>query len=248
LAGRVAIVTGGGQGVGFGIARAFAAAGASVVVMGRKAETLAAAREAIVELGSKGFAVVGDVTKADDVQRCVDDTVAMFGRIDILVNNAQEISMGPVLELTEEDMERNWRSGPLAAFRFMKACHSHLRGAGVVINMFTASGLRWDTSGGAAYGGAKEAMRVLSRAAACEWGADGIRVVGIMPFVATPAWDAYRLDHPDDAAKLLAEIPMGRMGDAELDVGRAAVFLASDDAAFITGTTLTVDGGKAFLR
>ena len=126
LSGRVAIVTGGGSGVGRSVARALARAGASVVVTGRTAATLEEARAELEHLGARALAVVCDVRAVDDITRCLERTVEEFGRLDILVNNAHTITHGLLLDATDADMEDEWRSGPFAVFRFMRLAHPYL--------------------------------------------------------------------------------------------------------------------------
>ena len=109
-----------------------------------------------------------------------------FGTVDILVNNAQEVTLGPLLDMTRDNFEDGWLSGPVASFSFMKACHEHLKDGGVVINLATSASLRLDPMGYGVYGAVKDATRILSRVAATEWGADGIRVICLMPLAASP--------------------------------------------------------------
>ncbi|TFG93162.1 MAG: SDR family oxidoreductase, partial [Myxococcales bacterium] len=166
----------------------------------------------------------------------------------ILVNNAQEVPLGMMLALERKDLEAGWLSGPLAAFSFMQAAHEQLRGGGVVINLASSSALRPDPIGYGAYTAVKEALRSMSRAAAYEWGKDGIRVVCLMPLAKSPGYVEWEKARPEEAAAFTATVPLGYVGDCEQDIGRAAVFLASADARYITGSTLVVDGGQGYLR
>ena len=246
LDGKVAIVTGAGQGVGRGIAVAYAAEGASVVVAGR---TLSKCEAVAAEIGERALPVACDVKSAGDVDACVAATVAHFGGVDIVVNNAQEVPRGPLLSVTEEAFAAGWESGPLATFRFMRACHPHLvdRGGGVIINLGSRSGIKPNQAGVGAYAAVKEAIRALTRGAATEWATDGIRVYALLPLSNSPALARLEVDEPDKYAEVLSEIPMRRFGDPETDIGRVAVFLASDDAAYLTGITITADGGAGFV-
>ena len=248
LDGKVALVTGAGQGVGQGIAYALAGEGAAVVAAGRTLEKVQATADEIVRRGGRAQAVACDVKEEDDIQRCVDDTVNAFGTVGILVNNAQEVSLGPLLSMTRDDFDKSWRSGPLASFSFMKACHEHLKDGGVVINLSTSSSLRLDPQGYGVYGSVKDATRTISRVAACEWGPDGIRVICLMPLAASPAYQMWEQHDPEGAAGFRAGIPLGYVGDCEQDIGRAVVFMCGPDARYITGTTINVDGGQAYLR
>ncbi len=127
LDGKRAIVTGSGQGVGRGIALALAAEGAAVALVGRTEAKLAAVAAEIEKPGGTALPIVADVTRPGDIRRCVEATVGGLGGIDILVNNAQITALGAILEVTDEAFGACWESGPLAAFRLMKACHPHLR-------------------------------------------------------------------------------------------------------------------------
>jgi NAD(P)-dependent dehydrogenase (short-subunit alcohol dehydrogenase family) len=248
LQGKVAIVTGGGQGVGRGIALALASEGATVAVTGRTPEKLAAVVAEVEGRGSRAIAIAGDVKIEADVERTVERVVAEFGTIDILVNNAQEVALGPLLSMQRRDFDAGWQSGPLAAFTFMKACHPYLCGGGVVINLVTSAALRPDSDNYGVYAAVKEAMRSLTRTAACEWGPQGIRVVNLLPLAASDGFQGWQAARPDEAAAFVATVPLQRVGDCERDIGRVAVFLCGPDASYITGTTIMADGGQAYLR
>ncbi len=248
LEGKVAIVTGAGQGVGQGIAYALAAEGARVIVAGRTVSKCDTTVAEIHRRGGEAFALLCDVTDEDDIAACVAATVAQYGTVDILVNNAQEVFITPLLQATREQFQRSWLSGPLAAFSFMKACHSYLTDGGVIINLATAASLRADPDTYGVYASVKEAMRMLTRTAATEWGPDGIRVMTLIPLATSAGYEQWALDRPEEAAAFLRTVPLGRVGDCEADIGRATVFLCSRDAKYITGGTLIVDGGQAYLR
>jgi NAD(P)-dependent dehydrogenase (short-subunit alcohol dehydrogenase family) len=143
LAGKVAIVTGGGQGVGQGIALALAKQGAKLAVMGRTRSRLEETCRLIEKRGGVAHPVQGDVKQLDDLARCVDEVVERFGGIQILVNNAQEVPLGSLQAVTEERLAAGWESGPLATFRMMRLCYPHLKGDGCIINLgSTAAALR----------------------------------------------------------------------------------------------------------
>ena len=163
LDGKRAIVTGGGQGVGRGIALALAAEGAAVALVGRTEATLLAVAAEIEKPGGTALPVVADVTRLADIQRCVADTVSAFGGLDILVNNAQIPALGSILEVTDEAFSACWESGPLAAFRLMKACHPYLGPGGVVINLGSSAAVNPMPAGRGVYGAAKAATQTLSR-------------------------------------------------------------------------------------
>jgi NAD(P)-dependent dehydrogenase (short-subunit alcohol dehydrogenase family) len=127
----------------------------------------------------------------------------------------------------------------------MRACFPYLRGGGVIVNLGTGASLRADPVGYGAYGAIKEGIRALSRSAAFEWGKDGVRVHTIVPLSGLDAWaEAY----PEQAKAFFATVPLGRVGDAERDVGRVVVFLCGPDSGYMTGNTICIDGGQAFLR
>jgi len=248
LDGKVAIVTGGGQGVGRGIALALATEGASVAVLGRTASTLDDACEHIGRRGAKGLPVVCDVRDAGAIERAVATVVAELGTVDILVNNAQIVPHGELLGIAESVVEDGWRSGPLAALRLMRACHPYLCGGGVIVNISSGAAHLAGPPGYAVYGAVKSALATFTRAAAVEWGHDGIRANVVLPLAESDAVAQWRSTRPEAYAEAMGNVPVGRMGDPELDVGRAVVFLAGPDSGMITGTTLAVDGGGQYLR
>jgi NAD(P)-dependent dehydrogenase (short-subunit alcohol dehydrogenase family) len=249
LDGKVALVTGAGQGVGRGIALALAGEGAHLVVAGRTEGKLL---ETVGEIARRGGAearvVVCDVMIGEDIERCVRSAVEAFGTIDILVNNAQVVPLGHLLEVSDEHYQEGMDSGPLATLRFMRACHPYLRDGGCIVNLGSSAAIRWDPVGYGAYAAAKEAIRALTRAAACEWGSDGIRVNCILPLAMSPAMDGWIASRPEEAQAFFQTIPLRRVGDCETDIGRAVVFLCGPDAGYITGHSLPLDGGQAFMR
>jgi NAD(P)-dependent dehydrogenase (short-subunit alcohol dehydrogenase family) len=248
LAGRPAIVTGAGRGVGQGIALALADEGAPVAVLDRAEDTLGDTCAQIEARGGTAIPVVCDVRDLDAVERAVAVVVDRLGGVRILVNNAQTPGAGMLLDVSEEVVDDAWRSGPLAALRFMRACHPYLRDGGTVVNVSSGTATLAGPPGLGAYAAVKAALQTFSRAAAVEWGRDGIRVNTVQPLVSSPGYEQWLREQPDAAARSLDHVPVGRMGDAERDVGRAVVFLVGPDAAMITGTILPVDGGAAYLR
>ncbi|MER5633491.1 SDR family NAD(P)-dependent oxidoreductase [Streptomyces nitrosporeus] len=247
LDGKVAVVSGAGQGVGQGIALALAAEGASVAVLGRTADKLLTTCHMLRERGVEAESFVLDVLDTERIPAVVEDVAARFGGIDILVNNAYSGCYGPLLTLTDEQFRRGFGSGPFAAFAFMKAAHPHLKenGGGVIINLVTSAMVRWDLSTYGAYASAKSALRTLTRAAANEWGGDGIRVNAIAPHAVSPAYAGWQDAHPEEAAEFAASIPLGYVGDCEQDIGRAVAMLCGPDARYLTGATVPLDGGQA---
>jgi NAD(P)-dependent dehydrogenase (short-subunit alcohol dehydrogenase family) len=253
LDGKVAIVTGAGQGVGQGIAFALAGEGCSIAVAGRTASKLRATCEEIERRygrqGVRAIPIPCDVCQAEDIDRCVATTARELGRIDILVNNAQVVPLGRLLDVTDAAFQAGWDSGPLATLRFMRACHGHLvRTHGSIVNLGSSASLRWDMAGYGAYAAVKEAIRSLTRAAAAEWGPEGIRVNAILPLALSPGMEGWVSARPEESRAFLSTVPLGRVGDCEKDIGRAVVFLVGPDAGYVTGASLLLDGGQAFLR
>jgi NAD(P)-dependent dehydrogenase (short-subunit alcohol dehydrogenase family) len=247
LDGKIAVVTGAGQGVGRGIALALAAEGARVAVVGRtpaKCESVAAE---IAARGGQAVPVPCDVTRRADVDDCVRTVRDRLGPVECLVNAAQTTAYGSLRKLTEEDLESVWQSGFVGSLRLMQACFEDLRATrGSVVNVGSGSGLTARPAMGA-YASVKEALRTMSRVAAAEWGRHGVRVNVVCPLAGSPGFDQWS-DGLPAAAALTDQIPLGRLGDAERDIGRAVVFLAGPDSQYITGTTMMVDGGYDYLR
>lgn len=249
LAGKVALVTGAGQGVGQGIAFALAESGAAVAVAGRTLDKCEHTCREIQRRGGRAIAVACDVKQPAALRHCVEQVLKNFERLNILVNNAQEghDSFGDLLTVSEAAVSACWESGAMATLRLMRLCHPHLRGDGVIINLASTAAMRWDTSQYGAYTAVKEAIRALSRTAACEWGKDGIRTNVVMPLAASPGLSEWMRWNPADAEAFMAAIPLQRVGDCEADIGRFVAVLCSDDCRYINGQSIAVDGGKAYL-
>jgi meso-butanediol dehydrogenase / (S,S)-butanediol dehydrogenase / diacetyl reductase len=248
LEGRVAIVTGGGHGVGRGIALALSCAGARVVICGRTAETLTAVRREIEQRGGHALDVVCDITNPHDRERLIAAALERFGAINILVNNAAFVPHGALLDIAAETIAAAWQTGPLASLYLMRLCHPHLKGDGAIVNVSSGAAIAGNVPGRGIYAAVKSALDAISRAAANEWGPDGIRVNTIMPIALTEPFERFMASEPDQAQAVIRNIPLRRIGDPETDIGAAVVFLVGPDARYLTGATLPLDGGSAYLR
>ena len=244
LEGQVALVTGAGQGSGRGVALALAGEGASVSLVGRTESKLLAVATEIRRRGLRALSVLCDVGEREQIDAAVAATLSEFGRIDILVNAAHhDVRRGTLLDMADEDVELLWRTGPRATLRFMRQCHPYPRGGGSVVNFGSSAQMNPPNFG--VYAAMKDAIRSLSRAAAVEWGSDLIRVNVIAPYTDSPSMIA---DLASRGGPSSYNIPLGRVGDAENDIGRVSVFLASEDASYLTGQFLVLDGGFAYHR
>lgn len=248
LEGRVAIVTGGGHGVGRGIALALAGAGARVVICGRTPETLAQVRAEIEARAGEALNVVCDITQAHDRERLIATTLERFGAINILVNNAAFVPHGALLDIADETIDAAWQTGPLASLYLMRLCHPHLKGDGAIVNVSSGASIANSVPVRGIYAAVKSALNAISRAAANEWGPDGIRVNTIMPVALTAPFERFMENEPEQAQAVIRNIPLRRIGDPETDIGAAVVFLVGPDARYLTGATLPLDGGSAYLR
>ncbi len=247
LTGKIALITGAGQGVGQGIAFALASEGATVAVTGRTLKKVQQTATEIERRGGKALAIACNVKDAQALATTVSQAVQQLGGLNILVNNAQEVPLGPLAEVTDDAFAAGWESGPLATFRLMKLCYPHLKGNGCIINLASPAAMRWDASGYGAYAAVKEAIRSLTRAAACEWGKDGIRTNAILPLADSPGMQWWTRERPQEAAAFIATVPMQRVGECEKDIGRFVATLCSDDCAYVNGQSIAVDGGQAYL-
>ena len=249
--GKTVIVTGGGKAksIGYGICTAFAKEGANLAMTGRNVQKLTDAKAELEELyGIRVLPLQCDVNADPASEAHVNDAVAevvkTFGHIDVLINNAQASASGvPLAEQTREQFDLAIYSGLYAAFYYMKACYPHLKETqGSVINFASGAGL-FGNPGQASYGAAKEAIRGLSRVAANEWGKDNINVNVICPLAMTAQLENFKQAYPEAYEKNLHAVPMGRFGDAEMDIGRVCVQIAGPDFKYMSGETLTLEGG-----
>ena len=246
LDGNTTIITGGGKGIGFGLAQAFAEEGSNLVLTGRTESRLLEAKQKLEAMyGIKVLPVVADGADEEAIKRVVKMTVEKFGKINTLVNNAQVSKSGlPLVEHTREDFDLAIYSGLYAAFFYMRECFPYLKETkGSVINFASGAGL-FGKLGQASYAAAKEGIRGMSRVAAAEWGPDGVRVNVVCPLAMTESLRQWREEYPELFEKTIQGIPLGRFADPKDDIGRVCVFLASEDAHFVTGETITLQGGS----
>jgi 3-oxoacyl-[acyl-carrier protein] reductase len=244
---KVTIVTGAASGFGEGIARLFAAEGARVAVADIND---AGARRVAAEIGPAAIAVRCDVTQRADIDALVAATRRAFGgRIDVVVNNAGWTHRnGPLLDVDEATFDRVYAVNVKSIFHMVHAVVPLMRAqkGGVILNVGSTAGIR-PRPGLTWYNGSKGAVNLLSKSLAAELGPDGIRVNAICPVMGvTGLLEQFMgmADTPANRQKFLATIPLGRLSTPD-DIARAALFLASDDAAFITGVEFPVDGGRS---
>ena len=245
LEGKTAVVTGAGLGIGRGLARRFAAEGAKVVVNDFKAEAGEKAAQEINDSGGEAIFCHGDVSVRSEAEASVEICMKEWGKIDVLVNNAWGGGQVSRVESKNDDgMQHAFAVGPLAAWWAMCAAFPHMKaaGGGSIINFGSLNGVNAHMFT-VEYNIAKESIRALSRTAAVEWGPYNIRCNIICPAAATESYEAFRSANPELAEELNQQKPIPRMGDPEADIGGAALFLATEDSAYVTGNTLFVDGG-----
>ncbi|MCB2073538.1 MAG: SDR family oxidoreductase [Novosphingobium sp.] len=248
LEGKVAIITGAGQGIGAAIAESYAREGAKVLITGR---TLSKLEEVAGKIAGEGGtctpleALAGEQDQSEmTVKRAVDD----WGRVDILVNNAHTFT--DYLPVEDPKMEANckidFQSAFFGSLQLMQQCYPHMvkQGGGSIINMGSSYGIRCEP-GFLAYAASKEAIRALTKTAAKEWGKHGIRVNTILPSALTPK-SIWYLEESGTYDLELSKVAMGKFGTPE-DIAPTALFLASDESDFVTGQTIGAEGGATML-
>ena len=246
LNGNVTIITGGGKGIGYGLAEAFAEEGSNLVITGRtEARLIKAKHELEDRYGIEVLPIVADGADEEAIKSVVSQTVEKFGKINTLVNNAQVSKSGlSLVDHTREDFDLAIYSGLYATFLYMKECFPYLEKThGSVINFASGAGL-FGKLGQASYAAAKEGIRGLSRVAASEWGPYEVRVNVVCPLAMTESLQQWKAEYPELYEKTIHGIPLGHFADPKDDIGRVCVFLASEDAHFVTGETITLQGGS----
>jgi NAD(P)-dependent dehydrogenase (short-subunit alcohol dehydrogenase family) len=245
LDGKVGIVTGAAQGIGKGMATALAKEGMAVTITDIQAEKVVATGAELRAQGLRVLDIVADGCSGEQVDNAVARTVEEFGSIFLLVNCAQAaVTNIELQDQTVEQVNVGIDTGFWASFRYMKACFPHLKESqGTVVNFGSQAGLlgNWGMVG---YNAAKEAIRGLTRTAAREWGPYNVTVNNIIPGMLTEGSRQFFAANPERAEHSLANIPMGRFGEPELEIGALVVFLCTPGAHYITGDTFNVDGGR----
>lgn len=248
LAGRVAVVTGAGQGVGEGIARRLAAEGAHVVVAARRVATGEPVAASITADGGSAVCIETDVTDRGSVAACINDTVARFGGLHVMIHNAFTGAIGHRLEHAE--VARHWdamsRTAVWGSFYCAQLAHPHLVAAGAkgrLILVTSPAGVE-GSANIPLYSSVKAAQRAIVKSLAREWGHHGITANCLAPVAGSPALVDAFVRNPALRSAIEARTPLGRVGDITDDIGSVALFLSSDDAAFVTGQTIVCDGGS----
>ena len=243
LSGKVAIVTGGGRGIGKAIALGLAGAGAKVVVCSRTSKEIEEAAGEISHLGGKALPLTVDLTVEEQLENLVDTTAKEFGRIDILVNNAARSFLRSLLDLREDGWDKVFNTNVKAVWLLSRLVARKMmeQKSGKIINITTVGAEKAEL-GMAAYGCSKAALKMLTRCMAREWAQYGINVNAVGPGLTRTDFSKPIWSNPEVAKHVAMAIPKGRLAEPEEIVG-AVLFLASDAAGFITGQSIYVDGG-----
>lgn len=243
LKGKVAVVIGGTSGIGRAIAHGFAQAGADVVPTSRRSEQVEAAASEIEAFDVRSLRVTSDVSDRSSLERVLNDTVAAFGKVDILVNSAGRTKRAPTVDFPEDEWTAIIDTNLTGTLRACQVFGKHMleRESGSIINIASLSTFvaLYEV---AAYSASKAAVGSLTKSLAIEWSSHGVRVNAIAPGVFRTALNHKLLDETDRGREFLLRTPMRRFGNVE-ELAGAAIFLASDAASFVTGEILAVDGG-----
>ncbi len=248
LEGKIAIITGGAGGIGKGMATAFVKEGAKVVIIDLNEETGNQTIKELQQYQSESIFIQANLAEHEKLAGIVKDVADKYGKIDILVNNAHASRNVSFTDTTQKDLDLSFNTGFYPTFYFMQAALPYLKETqGKIINFASGAGINGDANQ-ASYAAAKEAIRAITRVAANEFGPFGINVNIIAPIAKSPGMIQWAEEHPEYYEGMLSKIPLRRLGELEEDIGRVAVFLASEDSDYITGQTIMVDGGSIKLR
>jgi NAD(P)-dependent dehydrogenase (short-subunit alcohol dehydrogenase family) len=244
LKNKIAIITGGGTGIGLSCARLFCKEGARSVIFGRRADRL---DEAVAEIGNTAQAVSGDITRNEDIKRLVETTVNTYGRVDILINNAGVFTGAPVHEMQDSDWDATLNINLTGVFKLTREVLPHMmqQQSGSLIHISSILGLV-ATPNVAAYNTSKGALNQFSRSLAVEYGSSGIRSNAICPGLIATEMTEELMSNKELMQEWSKNYPIGRFGQPD-DIAQACLFLASDESSFVTGTLLPVDGGYTAL-
>ena len=245
---KVVIITGGAGGIGGGIAKAMVKEGAIVAIVDLNEETGKVMEKELQVISPKSMFLQGNLMDHKNLGQIIQTVVEKYGKLDVLVNNAHASKQASIEETSQADLDLSFGTGFYPTFYLMQAALPYLKETkGNVINFASGAGLAGHETQGA-YAAAKEAIRGVSRVAANEWGKFGINVNLISPIANSPGVQEWAKAQPEYYEEVKNKIPMGRFGEVEEDIGRVAVFLASEDSRYITGQTIMVDGGSIMLR
>ncbi|MGC5311430.1 SDR family NAD(P)-dependent oxidoreductase [Micromonospora zamorensis] len=241
LAGRTALITGGGRGIGASTATLLATAGARLALVGRSAESLHAVADTLPE-GAE--VIVADLAEAGAVERVLDTAVSRLGRLDILVNNAGAENFAASNELTEEEADALWRLNTRTPLLLggRAAAHMAAHGGGSIINLSSVIGSERSIANQSLYAATKGGVDALTRALAAEWGPKGVRVNAVRPAMTRTDMSAIVFADPTLKKQMTTQYALGRLGEPE-DLAQAVLFFATPASSYITGQTLSVDGG-----
>jgi 2-deoxy-D-gluconate 3-dehydrogenase len=244
LDGKVAVVTGGGRGLGQSIACALAEAGADVALLARSAEELAATARMVTEMGRRALTLPADVTNERDVEEAAGAVVESWGRVDVLVNNAGVATVAPLLELTLTELRRVLDVNVVGAFLCARAFGAHMvaQRKGTVINIASIAGIAGEPEL-SAYCASKGALIAFTRSLAVEWARHGVTVNAVAPGYIRTDLNKKALDDVAVGPRIVKQIPLRRVGQPE-ELGPLVAYLASDAAAFMTGSVVVLDGGQ----